>query len=145
MAEIQTEVLQYMLRVGHTVGAGSSVVQFPYTNNSFINLTLPPLPIPAKDAIIFPVSGNSLAADRVFDGDLLIANTKFSKTDIRAGKICIVLLYGVEFLAKRVHFEADGSISLCSRGEDGKMVALNADPEQVEILGIVIMRVGYMP
>lgn len=127
-----------MLPFAGTVGAGSSVLQFPDAGAPHKEMTLPLLPCGERIVVTYRVSGDSLKADGIRDGDYLVVKTEFERSELRADRLCVILLYGVELLCKYLIFEACGTVSLWSLGDDKKFYKQEVEPGAIEVLGLVV-------
>jgi SOS-response transcriptional repressor LexA len=120
------------------VGAGKSVLQFPQLVTQR-NITIPEhISNTYKKLILFDVSGESLAFEKISDGDTLICNPNFELENITVAQICVLMLYGNELIAKHLCFDKNGRICLSARNSEGKIACFTVEPEQVEVLAVVV-------
>jgi len=116
------------------IGAGSVVPFIP--QSELVPVAVPRDLAAAGSVITLTVRGISLEDEEIYNGDLLICNTKFRWSQITPETICAVFIHATaELVAKKIIREAH---MLTLRASGGGIKDKQFSPDDIEIRGIAI-------
>ena len=104
-------------------------------------MKIPPVPgLRTQDAIGVRISGDSLNGDGIFDGDVLVLNTRFGPLNIKDGDL-VAVNTSSGILVKHWHKGKDGTVVLKSSNSLYDDLCYQRD--EVEIIGLPVCHIGY--
>jgi SOS-response transcriptional repressor LexA len=123
----------FQIPISGQIGAGKVVPFMPRDDSVTVAV---PSGLAKPDQIgSMVVSGNSLADEQIFDGDILIFRTNVTNKDLKRDSICVVYITATgELLAKKVRY-SESRVALIPAAEG--FDTLYYEPEAIEVRGIV--------